>query len=75
MRLAVLLLSTSLLVPAAGCGSRNKQSIALYERGDYAGAARAADAGLASHPKDDGLWQMRIRAALAPGGQAAVAEA
>jgi hypothetical protein len=32
-----------------------------------AGAAKAADEGLANHPDDDGLWQMRIRAALALG--------
>jgi len=51
----------------ASCANRAKQSVALYESGDYAGAAREADNGLASHPDDDGLWQMRIRAALALG--------
>ena len=59
----------------AACGGRNKQSISLYEAGDYAGAARAADEGLASHPGDDGLWQMRIRAALALGDGDGVAKA
>jgi HEAT repeat protein len=58
-----------------GCASRNKQSVALYERGDYAGAARAADDGLASHPHDEGLWQMRIRAAVALGDRDAIAKA
>ncbi len=56
-----------------GCAQRNKQAITLYEAGDYAGAARAADAGLAAHPKDSGLWQMRIRAALALGDAEGVA--
>ena len=57
----------------ASCGGRNKQSISLYESGDYAGAARVADEGLASHPGDDGLWQMRVRAALAQGDADGVA--
>lgn len=48
------------------CGHAQK-SLSLYEAGDYAAAARAADDGLAQHPKDEGLWQMRIRAALAQG--------
>lgn len=50
-----------------GCANRAKQAVALYEAGDYAGAAREADHGLQAHPDDDGLWQMRIRAALALG--------
>jgi HEAT repeat protein len=66
----VLALSLTLV----GCASRNKQSVALYEKGDYAGAARAADAGLANHPKDEGLWQMRVRAALAQGDREAIAK-
>jgi HEAT repeat protein len=60
-------------VPA--CANHAKQSVALYESGDYAGAARAADEGLANHPDDDGLWQMRVRAALAQGDAAGVAKA
>lgn len=63
------------LVPALGCANHAKQSIALYEHGDYAGAARAADEGLASHPDDDALWGMRVRAALAQGDAAGVAKA
>ena len=47
----------------------------LYEAGDYAGAARAADSELAAHPGDDALWQMRIRAALAQGDAPGVAKA
>jgi HEAT repeat protein len=58
-----------------GCAQHAGQSIALYEAGDYAGAARAADAGLASHPKDSALWRMRIRAALALGDADGVARA
>ena len=67
--------SLALCLLLASCGGRNKQSISLYEAGDYAGAARAADEGLASHPGDDGLWQMRVRAALALGDGEGVAKA
>lgn len=56
----------------ASCAPRAQRSVALYEAGDYAGAARAADAGLATHPGDDGLWGMKVRAALALGDAAAV---
>lgn len=59
----------------AACAGHAGPSVALYERGDYAGAARAADTGLAAHPHDDGLWQMKIRAALALGDAAEVARA
>ena len=55
------------VVLVAGCANHAKQSVSLYEAGDYAGAARAADDGLAKHPDDDGLWGMRVRAALAHG--------
>lgn len=56
-----------------GCAQRAGKSISLYEAGDFAGAARAADEGLAAHPKDTGLWRMRIRAALALGDADGVA--
>ncbi|MDX2093997.1 MAG: HEAT repeat domain-containing protein [Kofleriaceae bacterium] len=65
----------ALSLTLVGCASRNKQSVALYEKGDYAGAARAADSGLATHPKDEGLWQMRVRAALAQGDRDGIARA
>ncbi len=55
------------------CAGRAKQSVNLYESGDYAGAARSADEGLASHPGDHGLWQMRVRSALALGDAEGVA--
>ena len=58
-----------------GCAGRANQAIALYESGDYTAAARAADEGLAAHPSDHGLWQMRVRAALALGDSDGVARA
>jgi HEAT repeat protein len=57
------------------CANHARQAIALYETGDYAGAARAADHGLTAHPDDEGLWQMRVRAALAQGDAAGIARA
>jgi HEAT repeats len=57
----------------AACTNHAQQVVALYETGDYAGAARAADTGLAAHPGDEGLWQMRVRAALAQGDGPGVA--
>jgi HEAT repeat protein len=65
-RIELILALTALLAPA-GCANRAKRSIALYESGDYAGAMRAADEGLANHPDDDGLWAMKVRASLALG--------
>jgi HEAT repeat protein len=56
-----------LSVIAASCANHAQRSIALYEAGDYAGARRAADEGLAAHPDSDDLWAMRLRAALALG--------
>lgn len=64
----------ALLAPVA-CANRAKKSIDLYESGDYAGAARAADEGLASHPDDDNLWAMKVRASLALGDREAIARA
>ena len=58
-----------------GCASRAQHAVALYDAGDYAGAARAADAGLAAHPGDEALWQMRVRAALAQGDGPGLARA
>lgn len=58
----------------ASCASRAKPSIALYEAGDYAGAAKAADEGLADHPDDDALWGMRVRAAVALGDASGIAK-
>jgi len=69
-RLALVL---ALVTPA--CANRAKQSVSLYESGDYAGAARAADQELAGHPDDDALWGMKIRAALALGDADGVARA
>jgi HEAT repeat protein len=63
-----------LLALAVGCAGHAGHSVALYEAGDYTGAARTADAELAAHPGDEALWQMRIRAALALGDAAGVAK-
>jgi HEAT repeat protein len=57
----------------AACANHAQHAVALYETGDYAGAARAADAELAAHPGDEVLWQMRVRAALAQGDAAGIA--
>jgi len=59
----------------SACANRAGKSVSLYEAGDYAGAARAADEGLANHPGDDDLWGMRIRSALAQGDGAGLAKA
>lgn len=69
-----LVFALALLVPAA-CANRAKHSIDLYDSGDYVGAARAADEGLASHPDDDGLWAMKVRASLALGDAEGTAKA
>ncbi len=69
MRRAVLLFALT------ACADHAQHSVALYDNGDYSGAAHAADEGLATHPDDDGLWGMRIRAALAQGDAAAVVKA
>lgn len=68
-----MVLALALLSPA--CASRAKQSVALYESGDYRASMRAADEGLASHPDDDDLWAMKVRAALALGDADGVAKA
>lgn len=60
---------------ALGCGGHAQRAVALYETGDYAGAARTADAELAAHPGDEALWQMRVRAALAQGDGPGLARA
>lgn len=59
----------------AGCTHHAQQAVALYDRGDYAGASRAADQQLTAHPHDEALWQMRVRAALAQGDATGVARA
>ncbi len=64
-----------LLIAVVACANHAKQSITLYEAGDYAGAARAADEGLTQHPDDGALWGMRVRSALALGDADGVAKA
>src|SRR5580704_10875774 len=57
------------------CADYAKPSVGLYEAGEYAAAAHAADDALAAHPDNDALWAMRVRSALALGDQAGVATA
>jgi HEAT repeat protein len=59
------LVLVALLMACASAGA--KRARALYDRGDYAGAVKVADAELATAPGDDDLWRVRIRAALAAG--------
>jgi HEAT repeat protein len=59
----------------SACADHAKQSVTLYESGDYAGASRAATDGLAGNPDDDALWGMRVRSALALGNADDVASA
>jgi HEAT repeat protein len=67
--------SCVLVIALGACAGHAKQSVTLYEAGDYAGASRAADEGLSQHPDDDGLWAMKVRAALALGDADGVAKA
>ena len=57
------------LVLAAACGSSaaTRRAQALYDSGDYSGAARSADADLANDPGDAGLHRVQLRARLASG--------
>ena len=64
-----------LIIALSACADHAQHSVALYDNGDYSGAAHAADEGLATHPDDAGLWGMRIRAALAEGDAATVVKA
>lgn len=61
------------LILASCTSAATKQSVRLYEGGDYRGAAAAADGGIASDQGDEGAWRMRVRAALALGDAAGVA--
>jgi len=75
LRPALFLALALTLAFGTGCAGRARESLSLYEAGDYAGAARSADQGLAQHPNDEDLWGMRIRAALAQGDAPAIATA
>src|SRR5262245_7334954 len=63
--LVVLLAIAPCILSCASSGARHARS--LYERGDYAGAASAADAELAKSPGDADAWRVRLRATLAQG--------
>jgi len=67
--------AVALVLVVSACADRAKQSVALYEAGDFTGAARAADAELAVCADDDALWGMRVRSALALGDGDGVAKA
>lgn len=69
------LVSTALALAVISCASHATRSVALYESGDYSGAARAADDGLTTYPDDAALWGMRMRAALALGDAQVLARA
>ncbi|MBK7535962.1 MAG: HEAT repeat domain-containing protein [Myxococcales bacterium] len=57
-----------------GCASgATKQSVSLYESGDYRGARAAAERGLATAPDDEDASRMHVRAQLALGDGAEVA--
>jgi hypothetical protein len=59
-----------------GCASAaTKESVRLYEHGDFGAAASAADRGIAADRDDEGAWRMRVRAALALGDAKALADA
>ncbi len=67
------ILVSGLGLQAACTSAATKQSVRLYEGGDYQAAAQAADRGIAADRDDDDAWQMRLRAALALGDADGVA--
>lgn len=73
--LAAPLLAAAVLAGAcAGTSPAARQTETLIARGDYGGAARAADEGLAKRPDDPLLWRLKMRAVLGTGdARAAVA--
>jgi HEAT repeat protein len=77
-RISAMRVRTSWLVGilslAACTSAATKQSVRLYEGGDYQGAAVAADRGIAADREDEGSWRMRVRAALALGDAPGIAE-
>ncbi|HTJ43945.1 MAG TPA: HEAT repeat domain-containing protein [Kofleriaceae bacterium] len=56
-----------LMFAACGPSAAAKRAQALYDQGDYQGAAKSADADLAAHPSDDALHRVALRARLAGG--------
>ena len=66
--LAAPLLAAAVLAGAcAGTSPAARQTETLIARGDYGGASRAADQGLAAHPDDALLWRLKMRAMLGSG--------
>ena len=69
MRLpSVLVISLALATSACGPSAGAKRAQAFLDRGDYPGAAQAADAELSKRPTDAALHRIRLRAALGMGG-------
>lgn len=64
MRAVHALLACLLALPACGPSAAARRAQTLIDAGDYAGAAKLAEAELASHPDDGDLWRVRIRASL-----------
>lgn len=68
MRLpSVLVISLALATSACGPSAGAKRAQAFLDRGDYPGAAQAADAELGKRPTDAALHRIRLRAALGMG--------
>jgi HEAT repeat protein len=59
------LLAASL--PGCGGSAEGGRADSLLQRGDYAGARRAADSGLQRAPRDQQLWRIKMRATLGAG--------
>lgn len=62
--LRALVACLALALAACGPSAAAKQAQTLIDRGDYAGAAKVAEEGLARDPNDGDLWRARIRASL-----------
>lgn len=64
---AAALLPLLAFAACAGGSTEGRRAEALLDRGDYAGARRAAEDGLGRAPRDRLLWQVRMRAMLGAG--------
>jgi HEAT repeat protein len=62
-----LLLLAWIGLPGCGGPAEGGRAEALLQRGDHAGARRAADSGLQRAPRDRQLWRIKMRAMLGGG--------
>ncbi len=62
--LRAVLLCLALTAMSCGPSATVRRAQTLIDAGDYGGAARVAEDGLAKNPNDGALWRVRIRAAL-----------